>query len=121
MSLEHFIKKIKPKAILINRLVLFSFFLLCTSLSFALSKVSSILEKKEQIIISQKIFDADFDFLGRVEGDAKEVGASINGTKYYYPSCAGIKRIKAKNLIYFSSSEAAEQQGYTLAANCQNY
>lgn len=42
---------------------------------------------------------------------------SRNGTKYYTPGCSGLSRIKAENIIYFSSKEDAELQGYT-AASC---
>lgn len=39
---------------------------------------------------------------------------SKNGTKYYPSvSCAGAKRIKSTNYIWFSSAEDAQLQGYT--------
>jgi len=42
---------------------------------------------------------------------------SKNGTKYYTPGCAGAKRIKPENYIWFSDEEDAKLQGYT-PANC---
>lgn len=50
---------------------------------------------------------------------SSDVSASSNGKKYYYPNCSGLKRISEANLITFSSPEAAEASGYTLAANCK--
>jgi len=45
--------------------------------------------------------------------------ASKNGKKYYFVHCSGANRIKNENKIYFSTIEAAEGAGYTLAANCE--
>ncbi len=42
---------------------------------------------------------------------------SKNGTKYYTPDCAGLKKIKPENIIWFQSVEDATLQGYS-AANC---
>ncbi|MBI1888440.1 MAG: hypothetical protein HYS15_00680 [Candidatus Spechtbacteria bacterium] len=44
--------------------------------------------------------------------------ASKNSTKYYLPTCAGVKRIKEENKIWFNSKEEAEGLGYTPASNC---
>jgi hypothetical protein len=46
----------------------------------------------------------------------KYVG-SINGTKYYAPSCGTVKRIKPENYIWFETKEDATLQGYT-AGKC---
>ncbi len=46
--------------------------------------------------------------------------ASKNGTRYYYPNCAGVSRIKEENKIWFNSIAEAEARGLTLAANCSN-
>jgi hypothetical protein len=48
-----------------------------------------------------------------------EVVVSKNGSKYHYAHCSGAKQIKEENLIRFSSPQAAETAGYTLAANCK--
>lgn len=45
-------------------------------------------------------------------------GASVNGTKYYPKGCSGLNRIKAENLIWFTSEEEAKAAGYSMAANC---
>ena len=44
--------------------------------------------------------------------------ASKNGTKYYLPTCPGVKRIKEENKIYFNAVAEAEARGLTPAANC---
>lgn len=54
----------------------------------------------------------------KIENSTSVVGSS-KGTKYHYPHCSGAKRIADANRIIFSSPEAAEASGYTLAANCK--
>lgn len=54
----------------------------------------------------------------KIENSTSVVGSS-KGTKYHYPHCSGAKRITDANRIIFSSPEAAEASGYTLAANCK--
>ncbi len=48
-----------------------------------------------------------------------QVVASKTGTKYYFPWCAGAKRIKPENQITFASADLARSAGYTPAANCK--
>ncbi len=48
-----------------------------------------------------------------------EVVASKTGTKYYFPWCGTVKRIKEENKVWFPSREAAEAAGYEPAANCK--
>ncbi|MDO8496624.1 MAG: hypothetical protein Q7S43_04235 [bacterium] len=47
------------------------------------------------------------------------VMASKNSDKYHYTWCAGAKKIKEENKVWFSSAQEAETNGYTLAGNCQ--
>ena len=51
------------------------------------------------------------------EAMAKYVG-SKSGTKYHLVTCAGAKRIKDENKIFFVSVEEAEAAGYSPASNC---
>lgn len=44
--------------------------------------------------------------------------ASKNGTRYYLPSCGGVKRINEENKVWFATKSEAEAAGYTPAANC---
>ena len=47
------------------------------------------------------------------------VAASRNGTRYYYPWCGGLNRVKEANKIWFDSEEAAEAAGYIIASGCE--
>ena len=42
--------------------------------------------------------------------------ASVNGTKYYFPDCTEVKRIKEENRISFASEAEARDQGYEPSA-----
>lgn len=44
--------------------------------------------------------------------------ASKNGKNYYPINCAGAKRIKPENAVYFNSAIEAEAKGYTLSKTC---
>jgi len=46
------------------------------------------------------------------------VVASKSGTKYYYPWCSGVSRIKEENKVWFNSIEEAKSAGLTPASNC---
>ena len=48
----------------------------------------------------------------------KYVG-SRSGHSYYLPSCAGVKRIKEANKVWFSNVEEATAKGYHPAAACK--
>lgn len=48
---------------------------------------------------------------------AKYVG-SRSGTKYHLMTCAGAKRIKEENKVFFATAADAEAAGYSPAANC---
>jgi len=47
-----------------------------------------------------------------------EFVAAKSGTKYYYPWCSGVSRIKEENKVWFNSIEEAKAAGLTPAANC---
>ena len=44
--------------------------------------------------------------------------ASKNGKMYYGLNCAGAKRIKGENQIWFNTKEDAEKSGFTLSSTC---
>ena len=44
--------------------------------------------------------------------------ASKSGTKYYYPWCTGVSRIKEENKVWFKSIEEARAVGLSPASNC---
>src|SRR3989338_3067711 len=51
--------------------------------------------------------------------EALMVAASKHGTRYYYPWCGGISRIKEANKVWFTDARAAEAAGYTKASGCE--
>jgi len=55
---------------------------------------------------------------GTIPGDKLFV-ASKSGTRYYYPWCSGVSRIKEENKVWFATQEEAEGAGYSAAANCK--
>lgn len=52
------------------------------------------------------------------EGTAPYV-ASKTGSVYHFPWCAGAKRIKEENKVWFGSKTEAEAAGYRPATNCK--
>lgn len=44
--------------------------------------------------------------------------ASINGKAYYPKDCTAAKKIKEENIIWFTTKQEAEAQGYKPAQNC---
>lgn len=44
--------------------------------------------------------------------------ASKSGTKYYLPTCTGVKRIKEENKVWYPTEEEARAAGLTPASNC---
>ena len=48
----------------------------------------------------------------------KSFVAAKSGTKYYFPWCGGVSRIKEENKIWFASEAEARKAGFTPAANC---
>lgn len=47
------------------------------------------------------------------------VYASKNGTRYYFPWCAGAARLSEKTKITFKTAHEAQKAGYEPAANCK--
>jgi len=47
-----------------------------------------------------------------------EVVASKSGTKYYYPWCSGVSKIKEENKVWFKTIAEARSAGLTPATNC---
>lgn len=48
----------------------------------------------------------------------RSIVASKSGSKYYLTTCAGAKRIKDANKVFFATKEEAIAAGYEPAANC---
>lgn len=108
-------------------------------LSFGLGRLSRIFENKMPIEIQNAVetkgapfdeFSSDFtsgtnasaSVLGTAAQDEEQVKnfvASKNGTKYYFPWCGGVEKIKEENKIWFASKEEAAKKGYEPAKNCK--
>ncbi len=50
---------------------------------------------------------------------SETVVASKTGSKYYFPWCGAVKRIKPENRVEFTSVALARQAGYEPASNCK--
>lgn len=143
MSLPDLLKRIKPDPIsetfeldeagevvrfpLFRKLFLSLVIILVATLSFGLGRLSG--GEREGIKLE---FDSSISNQASVSGafnsienskleieNSTSVVASKNSTKYHYPHCSGAKRILDANKIIFTSPQAAEASGYTLAANCR--
>jgi hypothetical protein len=53
------------------------------------------------------------------QGTSTIVYGSKTGTKYYFPWCGALNRIKPENRVQFASSFVAREHGYTPAGNCK--
>lgn len=125
---------------------IFIFFLIIIIgfLGFGLGRFSKIFENKSSIqiengldasLINLNSFDdgsnsAEAAQLDKIDADKninklikqkveKNFVASKNGTKYYFPWCSGVDKIKEENKIWFASKEDAKQKGYTPAKGCK--
>ena len=90
--------------------------ILVAILAFGLGRYSKIAEAKTKgaLIISEIVIP----LAESVQAEGTFV-ASKNGTRYYYPWCTGVNRIKEGNKIWFQTKEEAEGRGLTLAKNCK--
>ena len=119
MSIIERLDKIKPWLLPIN-------LVLVGTLAFGLGRWSRIEESKTPVLIENPTplgeitskASSGTSGTATATATAKNFVASKNGTKYYYPRCAGVARIKEENKIWFASKEEAAKRGYTPAANC---
>lgn len=92
--------------------------------AFGLGKISayekkevpiSVLKKQESILAS--VNQNQVATVGESKTENMFV-ASKSGTKYYYPWCSGVDRIKEENKIWFATVEEARSRGLTPASGC---
>jgi hypothetical protein len=98
--------------------------------SFGLGKLSALEKKKTPISIikTKELLTAtvaeslnDINTLPTTKTQTQGKGivlASKSGTKYYYPWCTGVSRIKEENKVWFLSIEDARSAGLTPASGC---
>ena len=60
-----------------------------------------------------KVFDNNQN-----QNDTCKYVGSINGKKFYPPTCPSVRRINPKNLTCFKSEEDALKRGYTRTRSC---
>jgi hypothetical protein len=92
------------------------------TLAFGLGRMSRVVEEREPIKI-ENIAPATVNAAQVVSVPAPsaakgQVAASKNGTKYYFPTCSGIKRIKPENLVWFKTEADAKAAGLSIASGC---
>ena len=79
--------------------------------------------KVENSNLKADIFEASNNATSPALNSSKQLDTRVvtskNSDKYHYTWCAGAKRIKEENKVWFNSSQEAEGRGYTLAGNCE--
>ena len=146
MSIRDFTEKIKPhlanfkdqiyskeKGLKIkDDLYIVLLILLVGTASFGLGKISAYEKNKTPIAIlntKEALTASVLDSQTTAEDTATqsiqsttqssgEVVASKSGTKYYYPWCSGVSRIKEENKVWFKTIDEAKATGLTPATNC---
>ncbi len=98
-----------------NDLIIVIIIILVTFTAFGLYRLAELRGNKAPITIERKTAIGEGGFLNT----EKLFVASKNGTKYYYPWCSGVSRIKEENKVWFSSSDEAKKAGLEPAANCK--
>ncbi len=135
MRLTELLKKIKTIPDISKDIFIIMVILFVSLGGFALGRLSSLEEKRhdELRIIGQKTLDKG---VLSVTDEAVGVGNSEiitpessaikgvfvgakSGKVYYFPWCAGVKRIHDENKVWFSSKEDAEAKGYRPSVNCK--
>ena len=74
---------------------------------------------KAIVCAQEKSFSASvFDKSNKKDTECAYVG-SVNGKKFYPPTCPNVKRINPKNLTCFISEKDALDRGYTRTKSCK--
>jgi hypothetical protein len=140
MIIANIQQKIKQIGLfLAQRDVFFATVLVISSIaSYTLGTLESKTAKGNQVIFSDvlrpiEVSSSESELVPSVKPSSKITGqaaaaglsnakttifASKSGTKYYYSWCKSGNRVKLQNRVYYSSKEAAEKSGKSLAANC---
>ncbi len=116
MSIPEYLQKIKPE--LPDILTVSCIVLICTA-AMGLYRIQAQIVQSGEVQVVQATSTAITRIANAEVGDGRPVYASKNGTKYYYSTCAGIKRIKESNLVTFASAGLAISEGYGLANGCK--
>ena len=131
MSINDFLNKIKGKyTIDVTTLVCLCVIILVGVGSFGLGRlsVSSTQNNDKNIKIEgesvnsytkerEEIIPSTIDTITNTK--ERMYVASKNGKMYYTLSCAGAKRIKPENEVWFATTTEAEKAGYKLSSTCK--
>ena len=96
---------------------------------FGLGRLSALEGKKTPVLIERNlsllpssdeaVFNKNLTSGKTVQNlSSKAFVAAKSGTRYYFPWCGGVSRIKEENKIWFASEAEARKAGFTPAANC---
>jgi len=96
---------------------------------FGLGRLSALEGKKTPVLIERNlsllpssdeaVFNKNLTSGKTVQNPSeKSFVAAKSGTRYYFPWCGGVSRIKEENKIWFASEAEARKAGFTPAANC---
>ena len=96
---------------------------------FGLGRLSALEGKKTPVLIERNlsllpssdeaVFNKNLTSGKTVQNPSeKSFVAAKSGTRYYFPWCGGVSRIKEETKIWFASEEEARKAGFTPAANC---
>lgn len=115
MSSPITIAEVREKCKSFRDVIIIGVLVLASSFSFGLGYLAGLEAGQGSSVpleISSPVSTATTSATGRVV-------ASRSGTKYYLPQCAGASRIADANKVWFVSASAAQEAGYTPAANCK--
>ncbi|MGB8816218.1 MAG: hypothetical protein WCC74_03255 [Minisyncoccia bacterium] len=110
-------------------------FILASTLAFSLGRLSTYEKKKTPISVIKTEEYYKWNGIATSSTNSAQVGiksasnsiilekgnivASKSGTKYYFPWCSGVTRIKEENKVWFNSVEEARAKGLTPASGCE--
>ena len=104
-----------------NIFAVLAIFLSLSGCYFALSIIRGEYKKDGSLrVISSPVSDTPLVALevGKTDTWKGKYVASHSGGFYYLPTCAGAKRIKEKNQVWYESKDDAEARGLKPSANC---
>ena len=126
MSLKHKLKKIKCFYALLFILLIFNILVFVSLLTYLFLNLYKN-DGPEYVFNAFEVAGLykTLDLNNKIEPDNSKIDetwyimASKNGTKYYFPNCSGINRIKIENRIYFSDEQSAINKGLQKSKTCK--
>ena len=91
-------------------------------LGFGLGRLSKITQSREAVRVERSLPSGERGLTSKgseTSNVSDTFVASKNGTKYFYPWCAGANLISPQNKTAFATRAEAERAGYAPAQNCK--